>query len=240
MIAFGGGGAMHAVALAEELMTPKVIIPVNSSVFSAWGMLMCDLRRDFLKTDVKRVNLASASEIEAGYAELEAHAREASLAEGLPEASLRIERFADMRYMGQEHTVKVPIPSQSLNEQGIAAVSDLFHVAHEREYTFKLDTDVELVNFHVVVFADVNKEPLPKLPVTGASIDAAQTERRNVDFDDAGVHDAAIYDLKLLEPGMKVSGPAVIEDPTATIVVSPGKTAEMDAYGNIHIDMRAS
>ena len=61
---------------------------------------------------------------------------------------------------------------------------------------------------------------------------------RAVDFDENGVHDAEIFDLTLVEPGMKIKGPAILEDPTATIVVSPGKHAEMDAYGNIHIDMR--
>ena len=240
LIAFGGGGAMHAVALAEELMTPKVIIPVNSSVFSAWGMLMCDLRRDFLKTDVKVLEEAACDAIEEGYQSLEAHARKTCFEEGMPEESLRLERLADMRYAGQEHTVKITLPSGAMTASALDEISRNFHAAHKREYTFELDTPIELVNFHTVVFADVDKKPLPLRPTMGRTADEAHKGQRKVDFDDSGVRDADIYDLALFEPGMTVVGPAVLEDPTATVVVSPGKRVEMDAYGNLHIDMRAA
>ncbi|MFC2952419.1 hydantoinase/oxoprolinase family protein [Marinicaulis aureus] len=240
LIAFGGGGAMHAVALAEELMTPKVIIPVNSSVFSAWGMLMCDLRRDFLKTDVKSVTSSAAEAIEATYEAMEAQARETCLAEGMPAEAMRVERFADMRYAGQEHTVKVPAPHERLDPAALTELISAFHQEHMREYTFQLDSDVELVNFHVVVFADIDKKPLPALPVTGRNVSEALKGVRKIDFDADGVHDTNEYALSLIEPGMAIAGPAVLEDPTATIVISPGKRAEMDAYGNIHIQMRTS
>ena len=240
LIAFGGGGAMHAVALAEELMTPKVIIPVNSSVFSAWGMLMCDLRRDFLKTDVKLFNDAACADIEDGYQALEAHARKACLDEGMPENALRIERLADMRYAGQEHTVKITLPPGAIDASVLEDISNNFHAAHKREYTFELDAPVELVNFHTVVFADIEKKPLPLRAATGRGANEAHKGQRKVDFDEGGVCDANIYDLALFEPGMSVAGPAILEDPTATVVISPGKRVEMDAYGNLHIDMRAS
>ena len=240
LIAFGGGGGMHAVALAEELMTPKVIIPVNSSVFSAWGMLMCDLRRDFLKTDVTVLSADHAAGIEAAYRKLEDRARETSLAEGIPENAMRVERFADMRYAGQEHTVKTPMPAGAFDAAAVGGSAATFHAAHEREYTFRLDAPIELVNFHVVVFADIDKKPLPERPASGCSLQEAGKGRRRVDFDEAGVHEADIYDLSRFEPGMTVIGPAILEDPTATLVISPGKRAEMDAFGNIHIDMRAA
>jgi len=240
LIAFGGGGGMHAVALAEELMTPKVIVPVNSSVFSAWGMLMCDLRRDFLKTNVKTLNADEAGDIESAYRALEKEAVKTSLAEGIPEQAMRIERYADMRYAGQEHTVKIAMLETSFDAAAVERSASVFHDAHEREYTFRLDTPIELVNLHVVVFADIDKKPLPERAVTGKGVDDITKGRRRVDFDEAGVHDADIYDLGAFEPGMIVSGPAVLEDPTATLVVSPGKRAEMDAYGNIHIEMRTT
>ncbi|MEM1018933.1 MAG: hydantoinase/oxoprolinase family protein [Pseudomonadota bacterium] len=239
LIAFGGGGAMHAVALAEELMTPKVIIPVNSSVFSAWGMLMCDLRRDFLKTDVKLFSPETAGAVETAFKDLEDHARTVSLKEGMPEDKLRMERFADMRYAGQEHTVKVALPCKAFDAQTIGQFADEFHRAHKREYTFELDAPIELVNVHIVVFADIDKKPLPERTVTGRTVDETHKGARIIDFDEAGIHEAHEYDLGGLEPGMLITGPAVIEDATTTLVISPGKRAEMDAYGNIHIEMVA-
>lgn len=240
LIAFGGGGAMHAVALAEELMTPKVIIPVNSSVFSAWGMLMCDLRRDYLKTDVMPIGSENAGSIETAYQSIEGSATDAALAEGMPKDKLRVQRYADMRYLGQEHTVKLPVADDLGQDGAMEALIETFHKAHKREYTFSLDAPVELVNFHIVVFADMDKAPLPKRPATAAAASTAQVGTRQVDFDEAGVHQAAIYDLGRMQPGMAIKGPAVLEDFTATIVITPGKSAKMDEFANIHIDMRAS
>lgn len=173
------------------------------------------------------------------YQEMEENAETQSVAEGMPADSLRIERFADMRYAGQEHTVKVPFPSGSLTENSLAAALETFHSTHEREYTFRQDVPVELVNFHVVAFSDIVKQPLPALPKTGRDVSEIKTGTRTVDFDEGGVHEASIYDCGAFEPDMSVVGPAVIEDATATLVISPGKTAAMDAFGNIHIDMRA-
>jgi len=237
LIAFGGGGAMHAVALAEELMVPKVIIPVNSSVFSAWGMLMCDLRRDFLKTQVTGLETENISDIVATYEQMEATAREVCVREGIPEDSIRIERFADMRYAGQEHTVKASVPAGVLDQASLAETAEAFHATHEREFTFRQDVAIELVNYHVVAFADIDKQPLPPLSKTGKVASDILTGERMVDFDMAGQHMTKTYDWQALEPDMEFTGPAVVEDTSATLVISPGKTARVDDFGNIHIDM---
>ena len=134
----------------------------------------------------------------------------------------------------------MPTPHKRLDDAALQELTKAFHALHMREYTFQLDSDVELVNFHIVVFADIDKKQLPPLPVTGRALSEAQKGVRKVDFGADGVHDTNEYDLSLIEPGMKIAGPAVLEDPTATIVISPGKRAHMDDYGNIHIQMRAS
>ena len=235
LIAFGGGGAMHAVSLARDLRARKVIIPVNSSVFSAWGMLMSDVRRDFLLTHVEQLGAYPLASINRHYAEMEHESESTCVAEGMDAAGLRFERFADMRYVGQEHTVKVPVSSGSIGAAELDRAVDAFHTEHQREYTFRLDGGVELVNYHVAAFNETEKMALPERPVTGARPSDVATGRREVDFDVDGVHESASYDLGRFEPGMEVAGPAVIEDPTTTIVVNPGCTARMDAIGNIHI-----
>ena len=110
LVAFGGGGGMHAAALAQELMIPKVIIPASSSVFSAWGMLMSDLRRDFLRTQLENLSELPVRSVAETFAAMEEEALRQCHAEGMPAESSRTSRFADLRYKGQEHTVKVAFP----------------------------------------------------------------------------------------------------------------------------------
>ena len=237
LIAFGGGGAMHAVELGEELKVPKVIIPACSSVFSAWGMLMTDLRRDFLQTRVTRLGDVDVGIVDRTYCAMEEEGIAQCAAEGMDARAVRIRRFADMRYRGQEHTVKVEFPAGTVNSALLQAAVAKFHSRHEQEYTFRLDNEVELVNYHVVLIADVEKQPLAKKTVSGRRVEDCRKGAREVDFDEHGVHLADIYDMALLEPGMSLSGPAIIEELVTTLVVTPGRIVCMDEFGNLHINL---
>ena len=237
LIAFGGGGAMHAVELGEELRVPKVIIPVSSSVFSAWGMLMTDLRRDFLQTRVTRLASVDVEFVGQTYRTVEKEGIAQCTAEGMDTSAIRVQRFADMRYRGQEHTVKVEFPSGVINTASIEEAIVSFHNWHEKEYTFRLDNEVELVNYHVVLLSDVEKQPLAKKVITGRSIDDCKKGTRKVDFDEHGIHVADIYDMSLLEPGMTLAGPAIVEELITTLVVTPGRIVSMDEFGNLHINL---
>ena len=146
-----------------------------------------------------------------------------------------LERFADMRYLGQEHTVKVPFPTGNVDAQALSEAVERFHETHEREYTYRLTSPVELVNYHVVGFGLVLKPELAKLTSTGRRPADGRRGTRRVDFDAHGVHTTAIYERKGLEPGMNISGPAIIEEPATTIVVFPGQEARVDDYGNLRI-----
>lgn len=110
MVAFGGGGPMHCAYLARELNVRKVIVPVAASVFSAWGMLMTDLRHDYIQTKICRMNEVALSELNAMWDGLVSQARAQFAQEGVPDGQIVYSFIADMRYMGQEHTVKVHVP----------------------------------------------------------------------------------------------------------------------------------
>lgn len=236
LIAYGGGGAMHAVALAEELRMPKVVIPMNSSVFSAWGMLMSDLRRDYLRTQVVELSAAATGTIANLFANMAEEARERFAADPLAgKLPVRLKRFADMRYAGQEHTVKVELADGPVDAAGVQRLSDRFHETHHREYTFRLNNPVEIVNFHLVAYGEVVRHEPQKLASTGRAVTAAITGKRRVDYDEHGVHEAVIYDRDQLEPGMQFSGPCIVEEQAATLVVPPGKPVEVDRYGNLHV-----
>ncbi len=236
LIAFGGGGAMHAVALAEELKVPRVIVPVNSAVFSAWGMLLTDLRRDYLLTRSMSMNAGNARVIRGTFASLADQARDDYVIDGFPEADVQFEHLADMRYQGQEHTVKVALPFA-----GTGATFDAddavarFHEAHEQRFTYRLDTGVQIVNFHLVAKVAVPKPELASKPVTGRRLEETALPSRTVDFDRHGIHKAAIYDGLKLEPGMAFRGPAVVQEPAVTLVLSPGHEVSIDNYGNYHV-----
>jgi len=224
----GGGGAMHGVALAEELGVRHVIVPVNSSAFSAWGMLLSDLRRDYLRTHLIDLAEDSGEAIERLFGELQAQAAR-DFAEDDAESAPLFERFADMRYQGQEHTVKVPLAG------GLAGLVDRFHALHEKHYTYRLDNSVQIVNAHLIARVEVAKPSLRERPSTGASLDSAQLGHRLVSFDRHGDHEADIYNGLALEPGMAFCGPAIVQEPAATLVVPPGHCVSVDRFGNYHV-----
>ena len=240
LIAFGGGGGMHAAALARELGIPKVIVPVNAAVFSAWGMLMTDLRRDYIRTRVERLDRVAPEEIGALHAEILAEAERSFAAEGFGPERLAFRRQADMRYVGQEHSVKIDFPASPVGAAEIAQAVAAFHDAHEREYGFRLEVAVEIVNHHLVAFGIVEKAKLAPLDSNGRTAADALCNRRRVDFDDAGIHDTMIYDRTMLAPGAEIPGPAVIEEPATTIVVFPDQSARIDEYGNVTVAVAGS
>jgi N-methylhydantoinase A len=239
LVAFGGGGAMHAVALAGELGVKKVVIPAGASVFSAWGMMMSDLRRDYFVTRLADLKEGAAKGIEALFAETEEQARKQFAAEGVAASEVKFLRYGKFRYQNQEHTTEVLLDEGEVTDARIAAIEASFHETYEREYTYRLDAPVEMVGIHLVASAEVGKLTVRERQPTGTPASAALKGERDVDYALEGVHKAAIYDGTKLEPGMEFVGPAIVEDPGTTIVIHPGNKVRVDGYGNIHIVLSA-
>ncbi len=235
MIAFGGGGAMHATTLARELNIPKVIIPINASVFSAFGMLMSDLRRDYVMTKLTPLGPNSAAIIRQVFDDMEHHAKAEYKAEDFNPGNIVFTRHANIRYIGQEHSVAVKVTGDQLTDQNVQSIIDSFHDNFEREYTYRLPNDVEIVSYQITATIHIPKPDIPKLPRQNQSIEGAIKGWRPVDFDVDGTHQATIYDTARLGPDMHIQGPAIVEDPGTTIVILPGQTATVDDYGNLHI-----
>lgn len=238
LMAFGGGGAMHAVALAEELRIPRVIIPVNSAVFSAWGMLQSDLRRDYLRTRPIGVGDTAIGPIRDTFADMMEQAKSDYGAEdGVSGQHVTFEHFADMRYAGQEHTVKVPFPITAEGGVDLDAAEKRFHDAHEKRFTYRLDVPVQIVNFHLVAMVVVPKPEIARKEPRGVALKDTILHTRKVDFDAHGIHEAVIYDGLALDPGMELYGPAVVQEPSTTLVISPGHRLTVDDYGNYHVHL---
>lgn len=236
LLAFGGGGAMHAVALGIELGVKRVVIPAGAAVFSAWGMMLSDLRRDYFVTRLSDLNDDAVDSIEDVFLTTEAEARNQFVVEGIDESDVAFTRYAKFRYQNQEHTTEVLIDGTVTSAKLERIVED-FHAAYEREYTYRLDTPIELVGIHLVVSAQVGKLEMREDPLGDADASGAHKGERDVDYALEGKHKATIYDGARLSAGMRFDGPAVIEDFGTTIVVHPKCSVSIDGFGNIHIEL---
>lgn len=236
LLAFGGGGAMHAVALGQELQVKKVVVPAAASVFSAFGMMMSDLRRDYFVTQLVDLEDGAGAGIEAIFAEAEAKARATFEAEGVDPGEVSFLRYGKFRYQNQEHTTEVLLDG-AVTDAALEKIARDFHEAYEREYTYRLDAPVEMVGIHLVARAEVGKLELIPAELGGSDASPALKGRREVDYALEGKHEADIYDGTRLAPGMGFTGPAIIEDPGTTIVIHPGNRVEIDAYRNTHIHL---
>ena len=237
MVAFGGGGPMHGPTLAKELNIRKVIVPVAASVFSAWGMLMSDIRHDFIQTRILSFQSAPMDTLNTMWRQQMEEAQARFAAEGIAPEQTMFRFIADMRYMGQEHTVQVSAPAYPWKEEDRAEILSRFHKTHEHFYTFSLpDTPAEIVNLHLVAYGQLTKPALQEIAPQAGDIAQARKETRRVFFSGDGWLDTPIYDRRKLGSGAVAQGPLVVEEPTTATVVCPGQTLTVDRYGNLIVE----
>jgi N-methylhydantoinase A len=227
-LSFGGAGGLHACDLARGLGMSRVLAPYGASTLSAFGMLVADVVKDYVRTVMLPGDTASASLAEM-FAPLVEHGRRETVAEGVPEADVTVHRELDMRYRGQSYELTVP-----LTDDYAAA----FHQAHAERYGHSdAGTPVEIVNLRVRA---VGRTPTPALPVMeSAPEDAADTkrERRDVVLSGGSV-EAVFYDGETLQPGARVEGPAVIMQRDTTILLGDGDRATVDTRRNIVVELK--
>ncbi|WP_319568805.1 hydantoinase/oxoprolinase family protein [Cohaesibacter marisflavi] len=236
LVVFGGGGPMHGVALGRELGMKKVVVPRGAPVFSAWGMMMSDLRRDYFVTRLIGQNEVKA--LNTLFEEVRHLAYKEFSKEGLTADKITLHPQLRCRYQNQEFAVEVPIEPEVMSEENMALAIEQFHGIYEREYCYRLDAEMEIIGIHLIASAEVGKLEIVPQQRTGASLADAVKGTRKVDYAMEGVHEATIYNGDKLEPDMSFSGPAIIEDSGTTIVIHPGNRVHIDAYGNTHIEIR--
>lgn len=237
LFAFGGGGPLHAVALAKELEVSRVVVPHAASVFSAWGMVMSDLRRDYFETALHDADTSAVAEIATHFAAIEQRALADFCADDPTGQAVRLDRLAKLRYQGQEHATEVVVLPDDLTVTGVGDLIDRFRDTFEAEYTYRLDVPVEIVGLHVVATLPRDVEMADPLALGDVSPIAASKGTRQVDFANDGVHEAHVYDLVELAPGMTFDGPAIAEGAGTAVVVYPGTNAVVDGYRNVVIDV---
>ncbi len=219
LLAFGGAGAMHACSLADDLGMSTVLVPRAGGVFSALGLCISDLRRDYVRPLLSDLEEVDAADAERLFSEMEAEAAE-GLASG--NALADYTRRADLRYGGQSFELTV-------EADNVEDLRSRFHAAHEKRYGYRMDDEpVELVNLRLVATVPVEKPEPAESPATGQ----AESGRRRANFDGEWL-DISVLDRERMGETAVVEGPAVVEFAESTCVVPPGWGGEVDRAGTL-------
>jgi N-methylhydantoinase A len=236
LVAYGGAGPLHAVAVAREIGIRNVIVPGAPGVFSAFGMLFSDLRYDYVRTSLMSLEGAPFKDIEQVFRELEGQGRAAIAAASVRPHQITTKRALDMRYVGQEHAVTVDLPMSVFQKQDRRAIKRHFDAMHELRYGTSAPAErAEIVSMRTTVTGLMKKPPQEKIGKgTGTPPKAAFTGKRPVSFD-GRFRDAPTYRRAAMLAGNRIVGPALIEEHASTTVLMPGDRMTVDAYGNLVI-----
>jgi N-methylhydantoinase A len=242
LVAYGGAGPLHAAMIARELRIARVVIPVAPGHFSAFGMLVTDLRRDFVSTWFTPLANASFAQMEALYRAMEAEGAAAVERSGIAAADIVVTRAADMRYVGQEHAVSVELPVELFHSEDRAGIKRRFDAVHDIRYGHSAANEpAEIVSLRSAVTGLLNKPRFEQIAAGEADPPAeASREARPVYFTPGGFVDTPTFDRARLKSGNRIAGPALIEEHASTTVVHPGDTLEVDAFGNLVIEIARS
>jgi len=232
LIAFGGAGPMHALAMADEIGIPRVLVPRHPGNFSALGLLAADIKHDDVRTRVGPLR-EQLPALRLAFAEMETAARQQLEREGFAPDRQKLLRSLDLRYRGQAFELNIPTAVTELQLDRIEAD---FHRQHRDTYGHSNPTAaIELVNARLTAYGLVPKPAPARHLAPGANLESALDERRPVWFE-GRPHDCPVWDRDRLPEGVVLSGPAIVEEFGATTVVPPGWRGTMDAHGNLRFE----
>ncbi len=237
LVAFGGAGPMHAAALAEAAGMPTVLIPENPGVFSALGLVMSDIRHDFVQTQVLKGPAITAEKLAPIYEEMIDQATRALADDGLSEDRRAYFLTADVRYVGQAYEVNVPLSSGEVSASSIEAMIERFHEQHLMLFAHNHPArQVEFVSARLTAIGTMSAPAILPSEVKSGSVSPKQ--HHPVYFSElSGYADTPVYDRRDFYPGYKSTGPAIIEQVDTTTVIHPGQAFTVDPYGNILISI---
>lgn len=241
LFAYGGSGPLYISLVARDLGTTQVLVPPHAAVFSALGMLLADAKRNYVVTTLTALDRVTMAELEAMYRAVEEEAAKALTDAGIPISNVVMARSADMRYVGQEHTVTVSVPG-SLGNSDRQVVKQRFDAAHERLYSHSApDERAEVVSLRVAAIGQLPKPRLAAAPDAGTEPPpAALVGERLVVWDPArGRESCPVYRRGALLPGNVLPGPAIVEEEGTTTVLQPGDQLRVESHGCLIVTIGA-
>jgi len=240
LVVGGGAGAIHATTLASDLGIHKILIPRYAGVFCSYGMVVSDVRHDYIKTLACNSESLDLDQLNALFAELEAQARAELAEEGFAGSEITLTRFADAKYPNQIHELTVPLPSEHrLQRKDIQEVKESFHALHERMFTYCVrESPVDFFHWSVTGTGKTRTLETQALARRPKSPARALKGKRKVFFGSSrGFVNANTYHGGRLTHGMAVEGPCVIEQENTTVVLFSGQTLEVNRFGDYVIEI---
>jgi N-methylhydantoinase A len=235
LLAFGGAGPVHAARIARGLVMTGIIVPLFPGVFSAIGLLISDVKHDYVRSRMTPVAELTSDAVEAMFARLECEAVADLRRDGFSPAHICIDRALEMRYAGQGYEITVSCDVQALRDGGLAGIRRRFDDLHKAMFGHMApDQPVEVVSYRLRGTGAVSAPPMPKFKPTGARLSDALREHRQVWFDGASVS-CPVYQRERVDVGVVVAGPAIFDQFDCTTVVCPGQTARVDVWKNLII-----
>jgi len=237
LLAFGGAGPLHAGRIARDLGMAGVIVPLYPGVYSAIGLIMSDVKHDYIQSRMQPLSELTPATIEAMFARLEASAAEELSADGFALEQIRIERALDMRYAGQGYEIAMPCPSTfspaSGGEDGLPGLRRRFDAQHRAMFGHMAPEEpVEVVSYRVRGLGLVPRVEMPRFKPKGGTLADARRAVRAVRFDGRDLI-CPIYQRENLDVGLLVPGPAVLDQLDCTTVIYPGQAARVDEWKNL-------
>ena len=228
--AFGGAGPPHACGLMTDAAIPKGLIPNFPGQFSAFGFTMADARVDRYRTVQLNSRFFDQGRAASAMSALVGECRAELTAQG--HEHVTISRSVEMRYLGQNYELEIPIDIETFSESEVVGLLDAFHAQHEARFGFRLSDHMEIVNFLVTGIARTGEVELPV--IADATGPARVASLRDVWFD-AGWMATPVYDRGELRQGHAIDGPALVEENASVTVLVPGMSLVVDRHGHLLI-----
>lgn len=230
LASFGGAGPMHACFVAKAMNIPKVVIPVQAGVASAFGATAMNIRHDIESFHYAPLDEVRVEDLNRIYADLEDKARQRLIADGVDVANMKVTRTAQMRYVGQTYEVDTDIPEGALTQDQIAGIADAFHRAHRREYGVSSDDfPIAFVALGITAVGEMKAAPNFDFATRSKAVNGST---RQVYFDGKWIT-SSLYNHEELGAGSKVSGPGIVEYPDSIAILPPGCDGVVDNSGNL-------
>jgi N-methylhydantoinase A len=238
MIAGGGGGPIHGGFIADALGINKVVVPPIAALYSAFGMFAMDIGQDYARSFVSRVVGADLDALNAIYDEMEAEATTSFRAHGIDSKAIVFKRTADIRYVGQFHEVETDMPNGRLDRETLDAAANSFARKHEELYTFSMPwKPVEILTLRLKATTPNAAFSLPQVEEGGPDPAGALKRRRMCRFNGRDI-DTPVYDGEKVTAGNMISGPAIIEETTTTVVIPEAYVCSVDKHKNYILTRR--
>jgi N-methylhydantoinase A/oxoprolinase/acetone carboxylase beta subunit len=234
MVATGGAGPVHACGVAERLGIRTVIVPPVAGVGSAFGMMLAPISFDFSRSHVVRLEHLDFDRLNRLFAEMEAAGVDVVTEAGVEKPEIRIERLADVRYVGQGHEIRIVVPNDELDSSARERIRQAFEAEYTRVYGRICEgLDIETVHWRVRVHGPDPDLGMVRAPMRTEGVSSLRGTRQALFDAQKGAEETRVFDRYGLQPGVVINGPAIIEEAESTTVIGPLWSAEVHASGSL-------